>query len=86
MKKTTEIVHPCDVSEFTSSKLTIHKTHNIENHGNIAHKFNCCLDKFVYISDIPKHVIMHMASKHILHTYTEKIRQVVIFFSCFNLR
>ena len=66
LKETTESCYPCDACEFTSTNMTIHESHYIEKHGNIANKFNCVVDKCDYISDIPKKVIIHMALKHIL--------------------
>ena len=66
LKETTDSYFPCDACEFTSTNMTTHKAHYIEKHGNIENKFKCVVDKCDFKSDIPKNVIIHMATKHIL--------------------
>ena len=66
LKETTGSFYPCDACDFTSTNMKIHKTHYSEKHGNIVNKYSCVLAKCDYSSDIPKNVIIHMASNHIL--------------------
>ena len=49
LNETTERYYPCDECEFTSTNMTTHKAHYIENQGNILNKFNCVVDKCDYV-------------------------------------